>query len=405
MKAKKTVFVGMSGGVDSSVAAALLKQAKPNNFSKLFGRPTPKGFRGYLVIGIFIKIEIGGDCSWRQERRSAFTAAAMLDIPLYTIDLSKEYEQLVVDYMLGEYRAGRTPNPDVMCNQQIKFGAFYDWAIKTRIDADKTQINADFIATGHYARVERTRELSMINSQFTNSKIKDIENSLEIENCKLKIPKDLIKDQTYFLYAIDREKLAKILFPLGDLKKDEVRKLAKKFGLANADKPDSQGLCFVGDFDFKRFLREKIGVKKGEVRNEQGEVVGEHDGVYLFTIGERHGFTIYQHSNDEKPYYIVTKDLANNVLTVSTTPLSGSSEEVGEIALEKVNWLVTAKPTTAKIYNARLRHRGALTACQLREGENGQWRVIFTEPVTSPAPGQSVVIYDGDVCFGGGVIK
>jgi len=403
IKKNQTVFVGISGGVDSSVAAALLKQAKPNNFSKLFGRPTPKGFRGYSVVGIFIKIEIGGDCSWRQERRSAFTAAAMLDIPLYTIDLSKEYEQAVVDYMLTEYRAGRTPNPDVMCNQQIKFGAFYSWAVAH---------GADFVATGHYAKIKNILDANNTNKILESTNRNASAHSLYSHafvdlhrNYQLCQSADKQKDQTYFLWAIDRKKLSKILFPLGDLKKDEVRKLAKKFGLANADKPDSQGLCFVGDFDFKKFLREKIGVKKGEVRNEQGEVVGEHDGVYLFTIGERHGFTIYQHSNDEKPYYIVTKDLANNVLTVSTIPLSGSSEEVGEIALEKINWLVTAKPTTAKIYNARLRHRGALTVCQLREGENGQWRVIFTEPVTSPAPGQSVVIYDGDVCLGGGVIK
>jgi tRNA-specific 2-thiouridylase len=351
MKAKKTVFVGMSGGVDSSVGAALLKK------------------QGYSVVGIFIKIEIGGDCSWRLERRAAFTAAAILDIPLYTIDLSKEYEQAVADYMLEQYRAGRTPNPDVMCNQQIKFGAFYDWAITH---------GAEYVATGHYAKQSAGQML---------------------------IPADKTKDQTYFLYAIDREKLSQILFPLGDLKKEEVRKLAQKFGLANADKPDSQGLCFVGDFDFKKFLREKIGVKKGMVKNEQGAVVGEHDGVYLFTIGERHGFTIHQQASDEKPYYIVAKDLANNILTVSTNPLSGSSDQVGTITLENVNRLTVRDWISHKLYQARLRHRGALTACQVEEKTNGELVVTFTEPVTSPASGQSVVIYDGEVCLGGGIIR
>lgn len=363
----KTVFIGMSGGVDSSVAAGLLKK------------------QGYNVIGIFIKIAIANDCSWRQERRSAFSAAAVLNIPLYTIDLSKDYEERVIDYMLSTYRSGQTPNPDVMCNQQIKFGIFYDWAIAH---------GADYVATGHYALTHQLKN--------QKSKAKDKNSSDDFVMCR---SKDENKDQTYFLWAIDRKKLPQIIFPIGNFKKAKVRKLAKKFGLINAGKPDSQGLCFVGDFDFKKFLREKIGIKKGMVKNVQGEIIGEHHGVYLFTIGERHGFSIYKQTNEGKPYYIVAKDLVNNVLIVSTIPLTGNSDRVGEIVLENVNWLTTQPPSSHKIYQARLRHRGILTSCKVQKGTDEKWRVIFTESVTSPASGQSIVIYDKKICLGGGIIS
>jgi tRNA-specific 2-thiouridylase len=351
---KKVVFVGMSGGVDSSVSAGLLKK------------------EGYGVIGIFIKISISGDCGWKLERRAAFAAAATLNIPLYTIDLTKQYKEAVVSYMLAEYQAGRTPNPDVMCNQTVKFGAFYDWAITH---------GADYVATGHYAKIsEKGKQRLMSRSADDN------------------------KDQTYFLWAIEKDRINKIIFPIGDLKKDEVRELAHKFKLPNASKPDSQGLCFVGEFNFKRFLRKKLGVKPGIVVDEEGREVGSHDGAYLYTIGERHGLGIHQDSRDIRPYYVVAKDIEKNTLTVSHEPLFGSAEKVGKITLDQINWLTDQEPETDNKYQARLRHRGILASCHLEKDKKGMWQIVFDEAVSSPAPGQSVVIYDGKICLGGGII-
>ncbi len=340
----------MSGGVDSSVSAALLKKA------------------GYEVIGVFIRVwSPDGNCAWRAERREAYRAAAILKIPLLTIDLSVEYKKAVIDYLVAEYKAGRTPNPDVMCNKHIKFGIFYDWAMAK---------GADFVATGHYSQI---KDGSLMNSF------------------------DSDKDQTYFLWAVEQKKLAKILFPIGKYKKSEVRKLARKFGLSNADKPDSQGLCFVGDFDFKEFLRETLGVKKGEVLDTSGQKIGEHDGAYLYTIGERHGFKVEAKSNETEPYFIINKDSEKNTLIVDHKPNVGTFVELGEIKLGAINWLIKKEPKPGRVYQARLRYRSALADCLL-EKRGDDWIVKFLEPVFSPALGQSVVIYDGEQCIGGGII-
>src|SRR3989338_1920286 len=235
------VFIGLSGGVDSSVSAALLKK------------------EGYEVTGVFIKVWQPDwiSCTWGEDRLDAMRICAKLGIPFITLDLSKDYKRRVVDYMIAEYRAGRTPNPDVMCNAHVKFGGFYKFSRKN---------GADFVATGHYAQIK-----------------------LQASSLKLLTSADKEKDQSYFLWQIKQEQLTNILFPVGGLEKPEVRKLAKKFGLSTAEKKDSQGLCFLGKIDVKEFLKHFIKQKPGKVLNEKEEVVGEHSGAVFFTLGERHG--------------------------------------------------------------------------------------------------------------------
>lgn len=341
----------MSGGVDSSVSAALLKKA------------------GYEVVGVFIRVwePAGFVCNWREERRWARRVAAHLDIPLLTLDLSQEYKRRVVDYFISEYKAGRTPNPDVMCNKHIKFGVFYDWAM--------TQ-GADFVATGHYSQI--------IKNGFAISKDKD-------------------KDQTYFLWNLRTEQLPKILFPIGKYTKTEVRTLAKKFKLPTAEKKDSQGLCFVGKIDFKDFLKREINEKKGDVLNEQGKVIGHHYGVTFFTLGERHGFEIDTKSPEEKPYYIIAKDLKKNTLIVSNNPHRLRSERL-EVELEKTNWI--NRPDSGKNLWGRVRYRQPLQKCQLTkiDFKKNEAIVTFATPQLA-VPGQSLVLYDKNICLGGGIIS
>jgi tRNA-specific 2-thiouridylase len=294
---KKLIFVGLSGGVDSSVSAGILKE------------------QGHEVVGVFIKTWHPDflPCTWREERRDAMRAAAALDIPFLTFDLEKTYKKEVADYMIREYKAGRTPNPDVMCNKSVKFGAFFKKAI---------EMGADAVATGHYAQV------------------------LNASNLHLGKGADPAKDQSYFLWTLTKEQLSKIIFPVGDLQKSEVRKLAKKFNLPTAEKKDSQGVCFLGALDMKDFLKHYIKEKAGKVLNEEGKVIGRHDGAVFFTLGERHGFEILKKGTNESRYYVIAKDSTKN--------------------------------KTAK--------------------------VLFEKPIRASA-GQSIVVYDGDICLGGGVIK
>ncbi len=331
---KVRVFVGMSGGVDSSVSAALLKQA------------------GYNVTGVFIKVwePAGYKCTWREDRREAMRVAAVLDIPLVTIDLSKEYEREVVKNMIREYKAGRTPNPDIECNRSVKFGAFYNWAIKN---------GADFVATGHYARVDEKNNLLM--------------------------GRDKNKDQSYFLWTLKLEQLEHCLFPIGNYKKSFVRKLAKKFKLPNFAKKDSQGLCFIGKLDLKKFLQKYIKIKKGKVIkiiDGREKIIGEHDGACFYTIGEHH------HG------YIVQKDLKRNILTVSEKPPVLENKVIN---LVDTNWL--ARPETNEIYQARIRHRGELLDCKINKN-----KVTFLASPGALASGQSLVLYEGEKCLGGGII-
>ena len=386
---KQKVFVGMSGGVDSSVSAALLKQAKPNNFKKLFGRPTPKGFRGYDVTGVFIQTWSPDwlPCTWREERRDAMRVAAKLKIPLISLDLEKEYKEQVVDYMIAEYRAGRVPNPDVMCNKVIKFGGFFDYAMKQ---------GADFVATGHYANVAIRVERLGLSS------------TLNAKRYTLNASADAQKDQTYFLWTLTQRELSRTLFPIGHLQKSKVRSIARRFHLLNAEKKDSQGLCFMGKIDVKEFLKHYIKEKPGNVLNEQGEIIGSHEGATFYTLGERHGFRIINKSTNDLPYYIVSKDIKKNIL-VASNEKDGEEILKKEIQINKVNWNQGIEPDLAKKYQARIRYRQGLQECRLYLGtkfpsKNNIYRIVFNEPQIAPASGQSVVIYDKDICLGGGVI-
>ena len=393
MKSQGKVFVGLSGGVDSSVSAALLKKT------------------GYEVTGVFIKgwHPDWGPCGWQEDRLDAMRVCAHLGIPFRDLDLSREYKKEVVDYMIREYRAGRTPNPDVMCNRYIKFGAFFNWACK---------YGADYIATGHYAQ----KKLSASSFQLLTSKDKN-------------------KDQTYFLWTLTQRELSQTLFPVGGMTKPEVRNLAKKFGLPTADKKDSQGLCFVGKVDLPDFLSHFMKPKKGKVLlapdevegNEKGKIIGWHNGAFFLTIGQRHGFTITKKTPNDLPYYIVAKDIKKNTISVSQNlkrlskrlslkakPFGvfrkrlnlKSVERFNLVILKDVNWLAGKAPDFTKTYFARFRYRQPLQEIHfknkrlnLKSVERFNLEIQFQKPQIAIAPGQSLVIYTklGE-CLGGGII-
>lgn len=355
-ESKGLVFVGMSGGVDSSVSAALLKE------------------QGYEVIGVFIKVWSPDwlPCNWREERRDAMRCAAILEIPLLTLNLEKEYKEEVVDYMIREYKFGRVPNPDVMCNKAVKFGGFFNEAMK---------MGADCVATGHYARTEER------GSKF-----------------QLLAGKDKNKDQSYFLWTLKQEQLAKTLFPVGNIKKDEVRKIAEKFGLPTATKKDSQGLCFLGKVDVKEFLKRYITVKQGRVLDEKGKVIGTHDGAILYAVGERHGIAIENKKPDDAPYFVIKKDIEKNILVVSHNKCGAASSKK-EVEIGDLNWTLGDFPQKGKEYLARVRYREELKPCIIKSISAKKAVVVFDEPEESVSPGQSLVLYDGEVCLGGGIIK
>mgnify|MGYP001601660727 FL=1 len=373
----------MSGGVDSSVAAALLK------------------VQNFEVVGVFIKVwqpsgeKFASACTWRDERRDAMRVAGQLEIPLVTLDLEKEYKKSVVDYLVSEYKLGRTPNPDVMCNREIKFGAFYKWA---------REHGADYIVTGHYAiRSDDDFSAHGRRGEFA------IKSSPE-----LLISRDRTKDQTYFLWTLTLEILAHTLFPIGGYKKSDVRKLAKKFKLPTAEKKDSQGLCFVGKIDFKDFLKEFIIEKSGDVLNEKGEKIGEHNGAMFYTLGERHGFTIIKKTPDDKAYYVIAKDIQKNTLTVSHK-IKGHPMSSKIIRLKDINWINGKAPKPDKKLQAQIRYHGEFYSCKLTprfdlkgQGDASTGRtsgaITFLKEVPLVAPGQSCVIYDGEICLGGGVV-
>lgn len=348
----KKVFVGISGGVDSSVSASLLKD------------------QGYDVTGVFIKVWQPDfiECNWKDEMRDAMRVCAKLEIPFLLCDLEKEYKENVIDYMIDEYRAGRTPNPDVMCNKEIKFKAFLDFAIEN---------GADYIATGHYAQNIRT------DNEYKLIKAKDQE-----------------KDQTYFIWNLNQEILSKTLFPIGHLDKKEVRKIAKKKKLFTSEKKDSQGLCFIGHVDMKDFLKRFIKTEKGNVLDEEGKIIGEHQGAILYTIGQRHGLNLKQDSPDEKVYYVTEKNLDKNTITVSENNIQ---KEYSKIKLEKYN-LIREKDITNKKIDFRIRYRQKLQSGYVEEVNKEN--IIFKpeNKQKSLASGQSLVFYKDNECLGGGVI-
>jgi tRNA-specific 2-thiouridylase len=383
---KKVVYVGLSGGVDSSVSAALLREATPNNFSKLFGRPTPEGFSGYDVHGVFIKVWQPDffPCTATEDRLDAMRVCSTLDIPFETLDLEEEYRRDVVDYMVSEYKAGRTPNPDVMCNKSVKFGAFLDYALSQ---------GADFVATGHYAQIaDSTRTSRRLDADWHKPKL------------HLLAGRDPNKDQSYFLWTLTQEQLKHVLFPVGHLKKSEVRNRAENYNLPTAQKKDSQGLCFLGKLDMKEFLNHFITSKRGDVLDEQGNVIGTHDGALLYVLGERHGFTV--HKSPGIPYYVMSKDISANTITVA--PEGRVKENASqEVELRDLNF-IHAVPKVGETFLARSRYRQPLEPLQIVEIEEGYARLRFTKDAPLAPAGQSLVLYreDGEalVCHGGGVL-
>ncbi len=362
---KKTVFVGISGGVDSAVSAAVLKK------------------HGFNVVGVFIRTWHPDflECNEEEERRDAMRIAAHLDIPFLTFDLEDVYKKEVADYMIAEYKKGRTPNPDVMCNKEVKFGAFLKKAL---------EMGADYVATGHYA-------IHLSDSDFSQWLGSSLRSATPLKNHYLIRSKDETKDQSYFLWTLKQEQLSKILFPIGHLKKTEVRKLAKKFNLPVALKKDSQGICFLGAIDLKEFLKHYIEEKKGKVVNERGEEIGTHDGVVFHTLGERHGFIITKKGSNDAPYYVVAKEIDKNILTVSQYRTERYAGIIKNFKIDNINW-VNLNPDPNKKYVAQIRYHGEFLPCQINGDE-----VVFDQPVLV-APGQSIVVYDKDVCLGGGVV-
>ena len=337
----KRIFVGLSGGVDSAVTAALLKE------------------RGASVTGVFIKgwYPPGMPCTWAEDRRDAMRVAARLQIPFHTLDASTEYKQGVIDYLLHEYKAGRTPNPDIMCNREVKFGAFYRFAMDN---------GADFIATGHYAQAE---------------------------NGVLRRGIDASKDQSYFLWAVPKEALSHTLFPLGSLKKESTRALAKRFRLPNADRKDSQGICFLGSISIDEFLKSEFGSEPGEAVLEDGTVIGTHDGAILRTLGERVSLT----EAPPGPWYVVAKDIGANRLIVAHEYHPQPSATA--IMLSEVNLFAEFSGAC----EAQYRYHGPVIRGSFNPEE--RW-FLPEEPLPEAlAQGQSLVLYAGDTILGGGVIS
>jgi len=356
------VAVAMSGGVDSSVAALLLKK------------------QGYDCVGVFMKNYDdscdGSECSASLDYEEARKAAHHLSIPLYTFNFEKEYAERVLNYFYREYQSGRTPNPDVMCNKEIKFKVFLDKILK---------LGCQYMATGHYTRREVYKD--------ENGK----------ERYKLLKGVDGNKDQSYFLYALNQYQLKHSLFPIGELTKPEVRKLARKFKLPNAERPDSQGICFVGEVSMVDFLGKKIKNKIGKIVTVDGDIVGEHKGAMYYTIGQRKGIGVLGGSG--APYYVVDKDVKKNLLIVA----KGQEDKLlykKELIAEKIHWISEA-PKLPLRCSAKIRYRQPDQKCVVRviRGSKSKVKVIFDDPQRAVTAGQAIVFYNGDVVVGGGVIK
>lgn len=389
----------MSGGVDSSLTAAVLKA------------------QGFAVTGVYMKNWTqdlpGMKCPWADDLADAKRVAVQLDIPFKVFDFQKQYKQQVVDYMIAEYKAGRTPNPDVMCNQQIKFDLF----LKTAL-AD----GADMIATGHYARVSNPKT-SLANdnpqnlealsgaeggypSRTQHFSASTTGRSLErrgsgggYEEVQLHTGLDKAKDQSYFLYRVTSEALAKTLLPIGELTKTQVRAKAAELGLVTADKKDSQGICFVGSVGIKEFLQQYVTAEPGNIINKQtGQVIGQHDGAIFYTIGQRHGL----HVGGGLPYYVVGKNMAANELFV-TTDLNDETLWRTNVTLNQLHW-INQPPQVGKTYHVRMRYRAALINATIESLTNDQAILTLAEPERAITAGQSAVLYDDARVVGGGVV-
>lgn len=371
-KSRGLVFVGMSGGVDSSVAAYLLKK------------------QGYDVVGVFMRGYNIDNCQER-DAEDARRVAEHLEIPFYVWDFEKEYKEKVVDYMIDGYKKGLTPNPDVMCNKEIKFGLFFERAMK---------FGADYVATGHYVK----RVTCSLYPVTKKAKSED-----RNRRYMLQVARDTNKDQSYFLWALNQEQITKSLFPLGDYLKPEIRKIAKKIGVSTAEKKDSQGVCFLGMVNIKEFLKKYIPEKIGDVLNLAGEKIGEHNGAWFYTIGQRSGVGNLKHQKGQKnhkPLYVVSKDIKKNILVVAE---GGDNEELykEEVRLDECNFVFSKLQVTSYKLQvlARVRYRQPLFPAVLVREKKG-WKLEFLKPQRFVAEGQSAVIYDQKgTMLGGGVIE
>ncbi|OFZ38598.1 MAG: tRNA 2-thiouridine(34) synthase MnmA [Bdellovibrionales bacterium GWC1_52_8] len=366
---KGRVFVGLSGGVDSAVSAALLQKD------------------GYEVTGVFIRIALEGyPCTAGEDKLDAMRVAAHLRIQFLSVDLSEEYIKRVFEFSIAEFDRGRTPNPDALCNREIKFGLFFDWCMER---------GADFVATGHYAKIVQAKPVqknSLVEAEPTRG--------LFSGQVLLEAGADKEKDQSYFLWAVPEEKLRRTLFPIGNLKKPEVRTLAKKLGLPNAGRKDSQGLCFLGPVSIDEMLHRELRLMPGDVLDESGAVIGRHAGAQAYTLGQRHGFELSLQKPDTRPHFVIAKDIARNTITVSTNKFPKDARET-VVELSETNWIgPRSKATQGEKLAARYRYRQKLIHAELNADKN---TVTLFEPHFVPE-GQSLVLYDNDRCLGGGVI-
>ena len=348
----------MSGGVDSSIAAYLLKE------------------QGHMVEGLFMK-------NWEEDDEEEYCSAAVdladaqkicdqIKIPLHTVNFSSEYWDRVFEYFLTEYNAGRTPNPDIICNKEIKFRAFLDHAIN---------LDADFIATGHYANCSYSKTGYLLHKG-----------------------KDENKDQSYFLHTLNQQQLAKSLFPIGELEKTKVRKLAEQNHFGTYDKKDSTGICFIGERKFRDFLKNYIPPQKGEIRTLNDEVIGQHEGMMFYTIGQRQGLGIGgKRDHSEEPWYVTEKDINSNILYVA----QGRNHESlfhTKLATQNFHWIADQSSLLEQNLKAKTRYRQSDQSCTIEKINNERYEVAFDEPQWAITPGQSVVLYQDDICLGGGII-
>ncbi|MEW8561387.1 MAG: tRNA 2-thiouridine(34) synthase MnmA [Candidatus Thiodiazotropha sp.] len=360
MQAKGRVIVGLSGGVDSSVAALLLQQ------------------QGYQVEGLFMKNWEEDDseeyCSAAADLADAQAVADCLKIPLHKVNFSGEYWDRVFAYFLDEYGAGRTPNPDVLCNREIKFKAFLDHAID--------HLQASRIATGHYAGVEQHNE-----------------------GYHLVRARDEEKDQTYFLYMLGQRPLSHSLFPLARLSKQQVREIAEKAGFPNHKKKDSTGICFIGERNFRDFLQRFLPAQPGAIEDQEGNLLGQHQGLIYYTLGQRQGLGIGgRRDADESPWFVAAKDLPRNVLIA----VQGHDHPMlmcQRLTANQMHWVAGHPPSDPLPCMARIRHRQSLQTCRIEAGEDQRYQVVFDTPQRAATPGQSVVFYHKNRCLGGGIIE
>mgnify|MGYP000484881790 CR=1 FL=1 len=384
----KKIFCAMSGGVDSSVAAALLKN------------------QGYSIVGVYMKNWSGDNfglqknCPWEKDMSDVQAVCKVLNIPFMSFNFEKEYRAKVIEYFFEEYRKGKTPNPDIMCNKEIKFDLFLKKALEE---------GADMIATGHYARVTSG------NDNINNLKLQTYQSALPLQRSSNLEPKtyyllkglDTNKDQSYFLYILNQEQLSKILFPIGHLKKSDVRELARKYKLPVAEKKDSQGICFIGKINVQEFLRKVIKKKPGPIIDiDTQKKLGNHDGTMFYTIGQREGLNI---GGSPEPYFVVSKDEKNNILYVAMGRENKhlfkkelQLENLHLISHKKIEQLLQLSNITCSI---RYNHSPKLCKLSKDIRPSARYKITFQTPQRAITPGQSAVLYDGEICLGGGIIQ